>query len=221
MQTELRIGVLLVGVVAVAGAAGATPSTIVFIPSTDTVAKGTAHLDYDTYFTVGQGKNNATTMDFGVGYGITDRWEMGVDYFTGTPDPVCFHTKYRVYDRKGLKIALGAQLVGHRGTTGADQLYGLGSYDTRIGRFAAGYAFGDRKTLGPDHDQLWLSWDKALTDRWWAGVDYASGTSSLGALSLGVGYSFAKNAGLILGYDAYNSGALRDAVTLQLDVNLE
>ncbi len=219
MRSLARIAMLLGAAVIVATVAGATPSTIITIPSTDTIAKNTFHIDYDTLFTVGQGKSNTTAMDFGLGYGITDRWEIGLDYLTNTSNPVIGHTKYRVYDKGGFAVALGAWLLGDSGTTGGNQFYGLASYKTQVGRFAVGGAFGDRATFGRDHNQLWLSWDKQLAKKWWAGVDYVSGDSFLGATNFGVSYAFADNVSMILGYDLYNSSAFKDTATVQMDVS--
>ncbi len=221
MRPLSQVVLLIAAGLAGAVVAGATPASIIQIPSTDTIAKDTFHLDYDTLFTVGEGTHNTTGMDFGVGYGITDRWEIGLDYLTNTGHPLTFHTKYRVYDHSGLAVAVGAWMLGDSGTTGGNEYYGLASYKTKVGRFAAAGGFGDQATFGQDHNQLWLSYDKSFGKRWWVGADYVSGKSFLGAKNVGVGYNFASNADLILGYDIYNSSALNNTVTVQLDVNLK
>ncbi len=211
---------VVVAMLAWAATAGATPSTIISIPSTDTFPKGTFFLDYDTLFTTGQA-HNTTAMDFGLGYGITDRWEIGVDYLTNTGHPLTFNTKYRVYDHSGFAVAVGAWMLGDSGSTGGNQYYGLASYKSSAGRFAVGGGIGDQATFGPDHNQLWASWDKQLAKKWWAGVDYISGQSFAGSTNLGVAYTFADNTSIIFGYDFYNNSAFPDTVTVQLDLGFK
>ena len=198
---------------------GATPSTIIYIPSTDTCPKGTVHLDYDTLFTVGQGSANSTATSIGAVYGVTDRLEIGFDYLTNTTNPLIGNVKYKAWNDDHIALALGAWLLGDTGSTGANQVYGLASYTCDAGRFAAGFAHGSRSTLGTDENQLWLSYDKALDDKWWLGADYVSGDSPMGSLNLGVGYAVSDNVGMILGYDFCNASGANDTVTLQVDAS--
>lgn len=213
----LAAGSVLVGP---AASVEATPSSIIVIPSTDTVDKGTLHLDLDTLFTVGQGADNSSTLSIGATYGVTDDLEIGFDYLSDTADPLIANVKYQVYEDDRLSVALGGWLLGDAGTTGGNQVYGLVSHTGGAGRFAVGYASGSRSTFGRDQNQLWLSYDRDLGDRWWVGADYISGDSSLGGLNLGVGYSFADNGGLIVGYDIYNDNSLDNTLTVQVDVDL-
>lgn len=200
--------------------AGATPSSIIIIPSTDTVGKGTVHMDLDTLFTVGQGADNSSALSVGATYGLTEDLEVGFDYLSDTGDPLVGNIKYQAYQDEGITVALGGWLLGNAGTSGANQVYGLVSLDCDAGRFAVGYASGSRSTFGQDQDQLWVSYDRAIDDRWWVGADYISGDSPIGGLNLGVGYSFAQNGGLIVGYSVYNNNASDDTVTVQVDVDL-
>jgi hypothetical protein len=199
----------------------ATPSSIIIIPSTDTVGRGTVHLDLDTLFTVGEGAKNNSTLSLGATYGVTDDLEVGFDYLSDTSDPLIANVKYQVYEDDRVTVALGGWLLGDAATTGGNQVYGLVSYDSDAGRFAVGYASGSRSTFGRDQDQLWLSYDRELGDRWWLGADYVSGESFLGGFSFGAGYSVAENAGLIVGYSIYNDSALDNILTVQVDVDLE
>ncbi|MBM3501675.1 MAG: hypothetical protein FJX74_23730, partial [Armatimonadetes bacterium] len=200
----------------VAACAAATPSTIIYIPSTDTCPQGTVHLDYDTLFTVGQGADNSNATSIGAVYGLTDRLEIGFDYLTNTTNPILGNAKYKVWNDEQFTVSVGAWLLGDEGTTGANQVYGLASYNSDAGRFALGFAHGSRETLGTDENQLWLSYDKALDAKWWVGADYVSGDSPMGSLNLGVGYAVADNVSMILGYDFYNASGLNDTVTLQV-----
>jgi hypothetical protein len=109
-------------------------------------------------------------------------------------------------------------MLGDEGTTGVNQVYVLASYAAKVGRFALGYAVGSRRTLGTDQDQVWASYDRALSDKWWVGADYISGDSFMGSLNVGAAYTIADNVSMILGYDFYNAPGAKDTVTAQLDV---
>jgi len=219
MRTITLALLCLTVMVVAASLAGATPSSIVFIPSTDTVPQGTVHLDVDTLFTVGQGSSNTSTTSIGAVYGATDRLEIGLDYVTHTTNPLVGNLKYKAWNNDEFAVAVGAWLLGDSGTTGANQVYALGSYKCDAGRFALGFAHGDEETLGEDNDQLWVSYDRQLNGKWWVGADFVSGHSPMGSLNLGVGCAVADNVGLILGYDFYNASGINDTVTLQLDAN--
>jgi predicted porin len=219
MRVLLATAVCLSILVVASSLVEATPSTIIYIPSTDTYPKGTAHMDVDTVFTIGQAGNNTSVTSIGGTYGVTDRLEVGLDYVTDTTNPLIGNAKYKVWNDDRFAIAVGAWLLGDPGTTGANQFYGLASYSADAGRFAIGFGRGSRRTLGTGENQLWLSYDKALNDKWWVGADYVSGSSPMGSLNLGVGYTLADNVSMILGYDFYNAAGPTDTATVQLDVN--
>jgi hypothetical protein len=82
-----------------------------------------------------------------------------------------------------------------------------------------GYGVGRKEALGDDNKMVMAGIDKMLNDKWWAGVDYQSGDSALGALNFGVSYNFAPNTAVIFGYDIYNDSALKNTATVQLDIN--
>jgi hypothetical protein len=219
MRTLIATVVCLSALVAAISVAGATPSTIIYIPSTDTYPRGTAHMDVDTVFTIGQAGNNTSVTSIGGTYGATDRLEVGFDYVTDTTNPLIGNAKYRLWNDDHFAIAIGAWLLGDPGTTGANQLYGLASYSADPGRFAIGFAHGSKRTLGTGENQLWLSYDRTLNDKWWVGADFVSGSSPMGSLNLGVGYTLADNFSMIFGYDFYSAAEATDTATVQLDVN--
>ena len=208
----------LAGLLLVGSIAGATPSSIILIPSTDVVDEGVVHMDLDTLFTVSQGGGNASALSIGATYGVFEDVEVGFDWLSDTTNPLVGNIKWQPYSNDEIAIAIGAWLCGDNTSSGANQFYGLVSYDSDIGRFAAGGAFGSKTNLGMDENQLWLSYDKALDDEWWVGADYVSGDSWLGSLNVGVGYAVADNAGLILGYNSYNAGG-PGTLTMQVDAN--
>lgn len=219
MRTALALGLLMI----VVGVAGATPSTLVWIPSTDIQADGTWHLGIDNYFTPTAGSKSPT--DVGLTYGLlSGKLEVGLDYFGGQDDPFYVNAKYLVRPESGKlpAIALGGYNFGTaKDVTDANVLYGLAAKTFGPVRLTAGYAHGKSVTLGVDPDMLLLGADGYLTGdkKWWGAVDFQSGDSALGALSFGLSYSFADNVSVLVGCDLYNNAALDDTVTTQLDIS--
>jgi hypothetical protein len=204
---------------AIAATAWATPSTLIWIPSTDVQAHRTWHLGVDDYFPPGAGTSAPT--DVGVTYGGT-RWEAGLDYLGGTDDPVSFNAKVQVLDeaRHGAAAAVGIYGVGTESHTTAYNIgYGLVSKTFLGTRVTVGYFAGREHVLGPDNGGLLFGIDRSLTPKWWAAADYQEGDSAFGATSIGVAYSFALNASLIVGWVDFHDRALDDSITTQLDVN--
>src|SRR5689334_20962202 len=77
----------------------ATPSTIIYIPSTDIQAPKTMHFGIDSYFTFdNQGTGNVT--DTGLTWGFK-RFEVGVDHIGGTNEPFLGNAKFLVTPEKG------------------------------------------------------------------------------------------------------------------------
>jgi hypothetical protein len=202
-----------------AGLVGATPSTLVWIPSTDMQGSETSHLGVDNYFPPVEG--DSLPVDIGLTLG-SGRLEYGVDWFGGEDDPLQFNAKALLLDQpeSGVRAVVGAYAVGtDRRTTGYDIIYALASKEFEFGRLTAGYAVGDRDLLAPDHQMVLLGWDRTLNDRWWAAVDYQSGESSFGALSAGTAYAFAPDASLLIGFVDMKAPGSDDLVTVQLDLN--
>ena len=203
----------------VAATAYATPSSIILIPSTDTVEEGAVHMDLDTLFTVGQGAGNSSALSIGATYGVTEDLEVGFDWLSDTSTPVVGNVKWRPWSNDEWSVVVGAWLLGDASTSGSNQVYGLVSHDCSAGRFAVGYATGSTQALAPDESQFWFSYDKTLNDDWWLGADYVSGDSWLGSANVGVGYAVSDNVGLILGYNHYNAAGTDDTLTMQVDVS--
>jgi hypothetical protein len=202
--------------------AWATPSTLVFIPSTDVQAPRTWHFGLDTYFTFdAQGSGNI--VDTGLTYGLPGRIEVGIDHVGGSNDPFIGNAKWQPLAETANMpaVAIGGYNWGGRSNPLAGNLlYALVSKTFgRTGRFHVGYQHGQRSRVGRDNDMLLLAWDKQLTEKWWAAIDYASGDSGFGALSPGVAYSFAQNTSVLFGYSFYNRSAFDDTITIQVDIN--
>jgi hypothetical protein len=217
MRQTIALSVLCL--LASAGVAGATPSTLIWIPSTDVQAEGTRHLGVDNYFPPGEGES--LPVDVGLTLGAR-RVEYGFDWFGGEADPLQFNGKVLLLDqpRSRVRAVVGAYAVGtNRDTTGYDIVYALASKELPFGRVTAGYGVGDRDLLAPDHDMVLLGWDRTLNDRWWVAADYQSGKSAFGALSVGAAYTVAPNASVILGFVDLRAPGSDDMITTQVDVN--
>lgn len=216
----------LIALATAAVAAGATPSTLVWIPSTDLQADRTWHLGIDNYFAPPRaGVDNTPVYDFGLEYGFAGgRAEVGLDYLTGFADPIFFNAKYRLSAETDTTpaVAVGAYNLGTRaGVTDFNMVYLLASKILAPLRLTLGYCHGNPAALGRDENMLMAGVDAVLTadGKWWGAVDYQSGKNVFGALSAGVSYAFAPNVSLLVGYDWYNDRDLSDTVTTQLDLN--
>jgi len=217
-----------------ATAAMATPSTQIWIPSTDVQAYKTLHLGIDNYIrsTSNGGGNNY--YDIGLTAGVLPfeklQMEIGADYLDGglnsaaDKHPVYFNAKIGTPEDSLFKLspafAVGAYGLGTNmdtfanGGTAQNVVYGLLAKTLPVvGRISAGGFHGSRKVLADENgnsanDGVLLSWDRTMSeisDKLWLGVDYQSGKSSLGATSFGASWAFAKNVSVIFGYDVYNN----------------
>ena len=209
--------------VAATAASWATPSSIVFIPSTDVRAPEQNHLDFDGYFTFDDPGTGAVTV-LGYTRGFQGRFELGIDHIGSTRDPFLFNGKWQAIapqEGRPLALALGAWNWGSSDNPFAGNLlYAIASYTfPQSGRFSIGYQHADEDRVGNDNNMLLLAWEKQLSERWWAAIDYASGDSGFGAISPGIAYTFAPNTSVLFGYNFYNTGALDDTVTVQVDIN--
>ena len=214
--------------VVTASVCGATPSTQIWNPSTDIQAKGIWHLGIDNYFTTQgpAGGGYAFPTDVGLEYGLTPNIEVGFDVFEPQTSPLAFNAKYGIPENGILPaFALGGFGFGtSAGVTDQNVIYGLLAKTFPLGRLTAGYYSGNPKVLvnpsgNPDNSGVILTWDKNLTDKIWASVDYASSQSALGALFYGLSYAFSSNISVIFAYGTFNNGA-KPTVTTQLDINI-
>jgi hypothetical protein len=229
------------------GIAGATPSTQVWIPSTDFQPFKTLHFNFDTYIRTKSEEDGGKlppVVVLGPTVGILPferiQAELGFDLIHAGSDaddyPLYFHGKLGTPEdrlfRYSPAVAVGGYNFGTKSdVTDQDIVYGLVARTFPvIGRISAGYFVGNDKILvdangDGDEKGVLLSWDRTLveiSDKLWAAVDYQGTDSAIGALSFGISYAFAKNASIIFGYDIYNDNrtAGEDTFTVQLDVNL-
>lgn len=242
-------GIAIVCAVAVGlsvGPAAATPSTQIWIPSTDIQPYRTFHFNFDTYVRTGSeegGSRLPPVVVLGPTAGILPyekvQAELGFDLIYGGSDadksPLYFHGKVGTPEGSlflgSPAIAVGGYNFGtKKDVTDQNIVYGLVAKTFPVvGRLSAGYFAGNDRILvdetgAKDEKGLLLSWDRTLSeisDKLWVAVDYQGTDSALGALSFGVSYAFAENASLILGYDIYNEKKTggENTYTVQLDIN--
>jgi hypothetical protein len=174
------------------GVARATPSTQIWIPSTDTQPFNVWHLGLDNYFRASdkgyftEGERDPNVFDAGLTVGILPpekvKAEVGVDYLVnGTAyddHPWYFNAKLAVPEDALAKytpaLAIGGFGFGTEsgGATRTDQniVYGLAARTLPLlGRLSAGYYVGnDEVLLGTDgkeaSDGLLLSWDRTMSE---------------------------------------------------------
>jgi len=225
-----------------AGVALATPSTQIWIPSTDIQKFGTGHLGIDNYVAA-EGEGTVPLYVLGLTAGVIPseviQAEVGIDYMAGlgdTADDTPYYFNAKVGTPEGSlfagspALAVGGYNFGTESdVTNQNIVYGLAAKTLPVvGRFSLGYFTANKDvvynpiTLEEDNDGILASWDRTLTEispKLWAAVDYQGGESALGALSFGLSWAFADNVSVIAGYDIYNNSDLNDTFTTQLDIN--
>lgn len=228
---SFSVAVLIVtSVVFLCSAIKATPSTQIWIPSTDIQGFKTFHLGIDNYIRTQKynGTRGAGIYDIGLTAGILPfekiQAEIGVDYLSMGDTyydeyPIYFNAKIGTPEGSFFggspALAIGTYAVGtKKDATNYNVMYGLIAKNIPvIGRLSLGYYLGNEKLLldetgSKSASGLLASWDRSMTeisDRLWLAVDYQSGENYLGALSFGFSWSFSKNVSVIFGYDIYNN----------------
>jgi len=207
-----------------------TPSTQIWIPSTDFQKWKTMHLGLDNYIRTSNinGVRGAGIFDAGFTTGLLPfekfQGEIGVDYlYMGDSNydnhPIYFNAKIGFPEDAFFKgfpaIALGAYNFGLKtDLTNYNIIYGeIAKTIPILGRLSVGYYTGNDKVLVDENlkkanNGVLLSWDRTMTeisDKLWLAVDYQGGKNYLGALSFGASWAFSKNVSVIFGYDIYNN----------------
>jgi hypothetical protein len=242
MKTFRVLGVSIVLLVLFAGISYATPSTQIWIPSTDIQPYKKFHFGLDTYIKTKKqnGTNEPTVTNLGLTAGVLPfekvQMEVGIDYRDiggNHDDPLYFNAKLGVPEDAMFKgspaLAFGGYDFGTKSdVTNYNIFYGLIAKTLgNAGRFSAGYYTGDKDLLvdingKKDNQGVLLSWDRTISeisDKLWAAVDYQGSKNGYGALSFGVAWKFAPNVGVILGYDIFNESTYKPTVTIQLDID--
>lgn len=220
-----------------AGTAMATPSTQIWIPSTDIQPFKSFHFGFDTYIRANRNDDGSRTpaiVDLGltagvlpfpkiqaeVGFDLIDqadpfgKYPLYINAKLGTPEGVWF--------KGSPAVAVGGYNFGTKNNvTDVNIVYGLVAKTFPVvGRLSAGYyglnkdaalatVFDANGAKGDEHGVL-LSWDRTMTeisDKLWLAVDYQGGDNAYGALNFAFSWAFAKNVSVIFGYDIYNDKA--------------
>lgn len=245
-KTTKILSLAMALVVSAASFAFATPSTQIWIPSTDIQAFGTGHLGIDNYLRTSKNEGGSWTApayDLGLTAGVLPfekiQMEVGVDYIVngsaGDSNPFYLNAKLGTPEgslfANSPALAVGAYNIGLKeDVTDQNIAYGLVAKTLPVvGRLSAGYFVGNSAVLNDetganDNHGVLLSWDRTLSeisDKLWAAVDYQGSDSAMGALSFGVSWAFSKNVSVIFGYDIYNKTATggKNTFTTQLDIN--
>jgi opacity protein-like surface antigen len=230
--------------------ASATPSTQIWIPSTDIQAYKTVHLNFDTYLrasTNDDGSRTPPVVVIGPTVGVLPfqkiQAEVGFDVISAGGDvdkyPLYGHFKLGMPEDNTWipAVAAGMYNIGTKSgdvrkgelATRQDIAYALVAKTLPVvGRLSAGYFAGNKKVLldkngESDEKGVLLSWDRTMTeisDKLWLAVDYQGSKSALGALSFGASWAFAKNVSVILGYDIYNEKKTGGQNTVTLQVDI-
>ena len=221
----------LVSLLAVPAALFATASTQIWNPSTDIQAFRSFHLGIDNYFSVVDNKDKpyAFGTDIGLTYGPLKNLEVGIDLIEPSADPFYFNAKYGVAESGAMPaFAAGIFNAGtKKDATDYNILYGVVAKTfAPAGRLSAGFYSGNDTLLVDENGEkantgFIATWDKAVTEKIWLSVDYASGKSSYGCLSYGGSYVFAPNVSVLFGYVVFNNDTLNanNTFTTQLDIN--
>ena len=213
--------------------ASATASTQIWNPSTDIQKTGTVHLGIDNYFSVVDNSTKPFQLnpDLGITFGAWKYLEVGVDLIQPSPDPVYLNFKLGLPESGGFPaLAVGGFNFGtKKDATDYNMFYGAAAKTLPVvGRLTLGYYQGMNKNLfldgtgKTDPAGFIATWDRSLSGKIWACIDYASGKNWYGSLSLGLSCAFSSNISVILGYVIFNNSRVvpNNTLTTQLDINL-
>src|SRR3990172_8530653 len=243
-MSTVRLFILVIIVsTLISGVAYATPSTQIWIPSTDVQPYKKVHFGLDTYIkTASQdGVTEPTVTNLGLTVGVLPfekfQTEIGLDYrdIGGNHTyPMLFNAKIGTPEDALFKYSPALAIGGYdfgtkKDLTDANIVYALAAKTIgKLGRFSAGYYTGNDKVLvdingNKDNDGVLLSWDRTIpeiSDKLWLAVDYQGGKNSYGALSFAFAWKFAPNVGIIFGYDIYNESHYKPTATIQVDIDI-
>jgi hypothetical protein len=233
MAFRMFLGAVLTAGVLRPVQAGATASTQIWNPSTDVQKTGTVHFGIDNYFSIADNGRNPYMIlpDAGVTVGILKYLEFGFDLIEPSADPLYFNLKLGLPESGARPaLAVGAFNFGtKKDVTDYNMVYGLAAKTLpTIGRISLGYYAGLNGDLYLDENGekeaggIIATWDRTLTEKIWASVDYASGKSWYGSLSFGCSYAFSTNVSVIFGYVLFNNDKVvpNNTFTTQLDINI-
>jgi hypothetical protein len=210
------------------GSAMATPSTQIWIPSTDAKDFKNIHIDIDNYARFSSNPDALTNMyNVGLSAGVLPlenlKLEVGFDFLK---------VDSKAYDDH--PIYLNAKLATPEGAFGVKELpaFAVGAYNLStvtsdltqqnlvyglvaktlpvVGRLSIGGYNGAKRVLSPGtkgNNGLMASLDRnmpEISDKLWLAVDYMSGKNANGEISVGGSWAFSKQISLIVGAVFFN-----------------
>jgi hypothetical protein len=238
---------LILGLALFAGTtAYATPSTQIWIPSSDIQPFNKWHLGFDQYIKVKRtdsGARETTVSNNGITVGVLPfekiQAEVGIDQRTVSlepydSNPLYYNAKIGTPEGSLFKgspaIAIGGYDFGtKKDLTDFNIIYGVVAKTLGVaGRFSVGYYAGNDKLLldkngEKDETGFLASWDRTMSeisDKLWIAVDYQGSENGYGATSFGLAWKFAPNVGVIVGYDIFTNDNLEPTATFQVDIDL-
>ena len=249
MRTRATLGVAIVSSLALAGVAGATPSTTYWTPTTiDFQSYGVLHIGVDNYFTVGKTGSDASAFptDAGLTLGVLPgskvQMEIGIDVMGHTDNPLMFNAKIGTPEGTLFKgsptLQAGIFGVGtKKDVTNQNVVYGVvGKSIAKFGRLSAGPYIGNanvlRDSLGNKANSgVMVAFDHSFAttkdkegnefSRVVFAADWASGKNAIGAGGFGLYYYFKSNISLLAGPVFFNDTGINGKYkwTIQLDIN--
>jgi hypothetical protein len=215
-------------VVMASSSAMATPSTQIWIPSTDAKDFKSFHIDLDNYARFSSAADAGTNMyNIGLSAGVLPlenlKLEVGVDFLKQDnkvydDNPFYLNAKLATpedaFGIKGLPaFAVGAYNLSTVKSDYTQQniVYGLVAKTLPVvGRLSVGGYNGAKRVLSPGskgNTGLLASWDRSMpeiSDKLWLAVDYMSGKNLNGEVSVGGSWAFSKQISLIVGVVIFN-----------------
>jgi hypothetical protein len=229
MRTIMIAGLFLLASVPLLAAM----SGLTWIPSTDTQASKTWHLNSYSYIYTNGGQS-APLVDDGVLYGLNSRIELGADVDSGfanasgeVTNPLLFNAKYQFITPSAkvpVAVAAGACNVSPQTAANAEMLYGVASYQFNKGlsRVTAG-GYSVRKSVAGVDNTGYMVGAEDNIGKWWLTADFQSGENTYGAVNGGVGYNLTPKVLLFVGYDHYNNPTVvgaKSSVNFQVGITL-
>ncbi len=234
---SVKMVAIAAAIVAMAcGSAMATPSTQIWIPSTDAKDFKNVHIDIDNYARFSQKPDPATSVgtnlyNIGLSAGVLPlenlKLEVGVDFLKQDiqaydANPIYLNAKLATPEGAfGIKelpaFAVGGFNIStvNSNLTQQNIVYGLVAKTLPvIGRLSVGGYNGDKNALSvggstKTNTGVLASWDRSMpeiSDKLWLAVDYMSGKNANGEISFGGSWTFSKQISLIVGAVIFNPG---------------
>jgi hypothetical protein len=208
----------------------ATPSRVIYIPNTTYNGLGVLHLDVDNYFI--QGKKGTTESEFGLTMQFLPfkkiKFEGSLDYKANLDSPIYLAGKFVIPMDTFPNLALGIYNIGVTSETLKPIYYFLFSkkFDN-AGKFLIGAYLGDKGQLRDndgelDNKGLLLGYEvylSPLSNNLYFGADYFMGENIMSAVSLGIGWKFAKNVMIKFSYHIKLRKQSNNLLGLQININ--